>query len=552
MRPHPWTPKPISTIWLDYVTGEGVNDAGARVKATPGDRRQKPNLTDKLNLAGQLGVERIMFTGEIPKHDPEHGNFRVHWLTVRTPDWTAGQHWISSSWRSVTGRFTHAVTQQKVTLKVAAEWFGDVPLTPAEARQAWQLTEVAIKRADEKATLFLSPTATGTNLWALSLPKNIDPVLVSDDIADELRNTSGQHHVEHLVAGPSFIDHPDVVPLVTPAKTLDTFAYVDGRFMYSAVCRELGIGPAIRLNRAAAYELLETQPYARARYYVRFQVPEAWDHIGLLPMKDPERIDRWIYPNRPGAIGETWADSSEIHVAKNAGWMIDPLEAIQFTTETLGRKASGNPGVVKARPLDTFADRMVRVREAVTQNPGIPPTIRQAVTAALRAILLYTIGGFHSVTRETTHVVESALDIPPGTKWEQVGDVFVYRVPAPKLDERNRQFWHPEFSVQVWGRARARLLSGPAANGMKSGALTLDPRTLLGVYGDALYTSVVPDWSLPTEYGGGDDGKVGRLRLQGVVKGRLTFPDTIERRDRLRVKASKNGIQAALDELVAS
>lgn len=552
MRPQPWSPKPVSTVWLDYVSGEGVNDAGQRVKATPGDRRQKPNLTDKLNLAAQLGVERIMFTGEIPKHDPENHNFRVHWLTVRTPKWTAGQHWISSSWRSVTGRFTHSVTEQKVTVKVAAEWFGDVPLTPAEAREAWLVTSHAIRKADEKATLFLSPTATGTNLWALSLPKNIDPVLVSDDIADELRNTSGQHHVEHLVAGPSFIDHPDVVPLVTPAKTLDTFAYVDGRFMYSAVCRELGIGPAIRLNRQAAYELLETEPYARARYHVRFQVPEGWDHIGLLPVKDPDRIDRWIYPNRPGAVAETWADSSEIHVARNAGWMIDPLEAIKFTTQTVGRKQDGSQGLVKARPLDTFADRMVRVREAVEQNPALTPTVRKAVAAALRAILLYTIGGFHSVTRETTHVVESALDIPPGYKWEQVGDVFVYRVPAPKLDQRNRQFWHPEFSVQVWGRARARLLAGPAANGMKSGALTLDPRTLLGVYGDALYTSVVPDWSLPTEYGGGDDGKVGRLRLQGIVKGRLTFPDTLDRRDKLRAKAAKNGPQAAFEEAIAS
>lgn len=158
MRPQPWSPKPISTLWLDYATGEGVNDAGQRVKATPGDRRQKPNLTDKLNLAGQLGVERIMFTGEIPKHDPpENHSFRVHWLTVRTPKWTAGQHWISSSWRSVTGRFTHEITQQKVTVKVAAEWFGDAPLTPpAEARQAWQVTQHAIKQADEKATLFLS------------------------------------------------------------------------------------------------------------------------------------------------------------------------------------------------------------------------------------------------------------------------------------------------------------------------------------------------------------------------------------------------------------
>ncbi len=377
----------------------------------------------------------------------------MHWLTVRTPKWTAGQHWISSSWRSVTGRFTHEITQQKVTVKVAAEWFGDAPLTPPLRPDRRGRSPSTPSSKPTRRPPSSSPDCHRHEPVALSLPKNIDPVLISDDIAAELRNTSGQHHVEHLVAGPSFINHPDVVPLVTPpAKTLDTFAYVDGRFMYSAVCRELGIGPAIRLNRAAAFELLETNPYARARYYVKFKVPETWDHIGLLPVKDPDRIDRWIYPNRPpGAVAETWADSSEIHVARNAGWTIEPLEAIQFTTETIGRKQDGSQGPVRARPLDTFAERMVRVRESVDRNPGIPPTVRKAVAAALRAILLYTIGGFHSVTRETTHVVESALDIPPGYKWEQVGDVFVYRVPAPKLDERNRQFWHPEFSVQVWG-----------------------------------------------------------------------------------------------------
>ncbi|WP_448812120.1 hypothetical protein [Agromyces bauzanensis] len=491
-----------------------------------------------------------MFTGEVPKHE----DGRKHWLMVRTPGWTAGSHWLGA-WRSVTGRFENALTGQKVTVKMAAEWFGDVELTPNEARQAWLVTESAIKRADERATLFLTPTATGTNLWALSLPKNVDPVHVSTDIADELRNTSGQHHVEHLVAGPDFMDHPDVVPLVVPTKqTIDTFAYVDGRFMYSAVCRELGIGPAIRLNRTAAYELLESNPYARARYYVKFRVPDDWNHIGLLPVKDPNRVDRWIYPNRPGAIAETWADASEVAVARNAGWLIDPLEAIQFTTETLGRKANGTTGLVKVRPLDTFADRMVRVREQVEQRPGVPPVIRRAVAAALRAILLFSIGGFHSVTRESTVVVESALDVPPQfqASVRQHGDVFSYRIPSAKLDDRTRQFYHPEFSVQVWGRARARLLSAPAANGMRAGALALDPSTLLGVYGDALYTTVIPEWSVPVEHGGGDDGKVGRLRLQGVVNGRLTFPDTIERRDRLRAKAAKAGIKAAFPPAVAS
>ncbi len=42
MRPQPWSPKPISTLWLDYATGEGVNDAGQRVKARPATVARSP------------------------------------------------------------------------------------------------------------------------------------------------------------------------------------------------------------------------------------------------------------------------------------------------------------------------------------------------------------------------------------------------------------------------------------------------------------------------------------------------------------------------------
>lgn len=540
MRPQPWSPKPVPTLWMDYVTGHGVTDTGNRVKATPGDRRQNPNLADKLNLAATLGVSRIMFTGEVPKSE---GGKR-HWLLVKTPMWIPGKHWLGA-WQSVTGRFEHAQTQQKLDVKIAAEWFGDLDLTPDEARQAWAITAQALQRADEKATMFLSPTATGANLWALSLPRNVDPVHVEEDIAAELRSTSGQHHVEHLVEGPDLINHDDVLPLVKPTQYLNNFAYVDGRFMYAAVCNELGIGPARRLNRAGAFELLESQPYARARYHVRFTVPQGWNHIGILPVKAPGSASRWIYPNRPGAMHETWADSAEIFVALKHGWLIEPIEAIEFTNVTLGKKANGEIGEVKTRPLDTFAERMIRTRELVVNHPEIPDTVRGAVASALRAIVLQTIGGFHSPGRASTVVVESALDVPPQYQdtLQQHGDVFSYKIPTPSINDRTRQFYHPEFSTQIWGRARARLLSAPAANKHKAGVLTLDPSTVLGVFGDAVYTTEIPAWSLPTEQGGGDDGKVGRLRLQGaLVDGNYKFPVTIDQRDRLRARAEKAGL----------
>ena len=81
--------------------------------------------------------------------------------------------------------------------------------------------------------------------------------------------------------------------------------------MFAGVGRELGIGPAIRLNQAAAYELLEQDPYARARFHVRFRVPQGWNHVGLLGVKHLDVREGWFYPNRPGAVHDTWADGSE-------------------------------------------------------------------------------------------------------------------------------------------------------------------------------------------------------------------------------------------------
>ncbi|MNU01035.1 hypothetical protein D3C72_2443150 [compost metagenome] len=67
---------------------------------------------------------------------------------------------------------------------------------------------------------------------------------------------------------------------------------------------------------------------------------------------------------------------------------------------------------------------------------------------------------------------------------------------------------------------------------------------MLGINGDAIYTSYVPDWAKPVQYGGGDDGKIGRLRLQGVLENVKT-PRTRDERDRLRVRAVRAGTDSA-------
>lgn len=528
-RPKPWTPKEIPTIWVDQATGRGVTQAGAPVRPVIGERRKNPNLTDLLDTAASYGANRIMLTGKRPEPQP---GVR-HWLYVQTPRWVPGDHWINNG--PPTGRFTHESTGFKIEVRTAEEWFDDAPLSPAQAREAWDATAAILRAADERARLFNSPAATGTNLWALSLPRSINPIPVDPDIADEIHANSGQHHYDHLVAGANFSTHDDCLPLIDPArqKKIDQFAYIDGRFMYAGVGRELGIGPARRLNRAAAYELLEQDPYARARYLVRFTVPDTWNHVGILAVKHQRVEEGWFYPNRPGATHDTWADGAEIHVARAFGWQIIPHEAVLFS---------------KARPLDTFTDRMTRARAKVAENRDLHPTIRQAIMAALRSIVLHSIGAFAAGGRDATRVAENAMDVPPQYQRtaQRQGRLWIYTVPSSPTS-RTSSFYHPELAAQVWGRARARVLHGPSALGNgTAGALTLDPATLIGIQGDALFSTALPNWSLPVSAGGGDDGKTGRLRLQGYVRGSFQTPETLKQRASLKARAERAGIVEAL------
>ena len=166
-------------------------------------------------------MDRIFFTGKTPVATPG----KRHWLLVQTPGWIDGGHNLGSP---ATGRFEHRQTGKRMLVQFVSGWFGDAPLSPDQARLAWQATEGIIGAHFRGAKLMDSPTATGANLWALTLPKNLEPYPLTEDIAEELHRTSGQHHVEHLVAGSSSDTHPDCIPLHDPAKTpkIDGFAYV--------------------------------------------------------------------------------------------------------------------------------------------------------------------------------------------------------------------------------------------------------------------------------------------------------------------------------------
>ncbi|NAZ78222.1 hypothetical protein GTQ99_22840, partial [Kineococcus sp. T13] len=426
MRPVPWRVRPVPTVWLDFTTGVGVTDSGARVTPRLTGRRKRPALVDLLDTAHNLSAERIMLTGKLPAAEPG----QPHWLIAETPSWTSPGHWLSTP---PTGRFTHEVTGRALEVRTAAEWF-PVAADPAagfgpdQARQAWVLTTEAVKGVEDME-LLKSPAATGAQLWARSLPRTVDPEPLPEDVAELLHRTSGQHRIEHLTTGPAACACGACRPLVDLERSpRGGFAYVDGRFMYASLCRELGSGPVTRLTAQQGQELLESDPYARARYRVRFRVPEWWDHVGVLPVAHEEVSAGWHYPNVPGARGETWADGVEVKIAYDAGWDVQVLEGLRFT---------------KGRLLDTWADRLKRARERLAADAAadggadagarVDPLVRSAAVAAVRAILIQGIGAFASRGRETTRVAWSAREVPAEAAATVVrhGEAFVYRLPVP-------------------------------------------------------------------------------------------------------------------------
>lgn len=554
----PYRFRVVPTYFVDPSTGVGVNSDGAIVKARIGGRRKHPDLNDLLETAWHEGAERVFVCGT-PTPTPAGGR---HWLMAETPDWKADAkrgHYIRGE-RAPVGRFERRADHYKVQVHTADEWFGTMAIPPTVAREALDLVrsllrDKAIKgKARERGFdhLGLSPTATGQQLWVATLPENFEMTHLPDEMAQIFRATSGQHRVEHLVAGEGACDCGDCVPMIT-AKQIDRFTYVDGRFMYASLCRELGVAGGVWLKGDEATELLARDPYTRGRFLIEFTVPDGWDHLGLAPVPYKEG---WHYPNRPGSTHRAWVDAQEIDLMLRWFGSWDHVKVL----EGIGLSKVLPDGRTAARPLDNFAAAIIRARAAAA-DLDVDEVTRSAVSGALRAILLTTIGGFHSLGRDATVIVDSWDEVPEEFKpdAQQFGDKLVYTRPFDAASPGLQRFFHPEWSAQIWARERARVLDGPTAKWVaptgsvrdRWGALYLPPDSLIGINGDAVYTTEIPQAVLPDALGGGDDGREGRLRLKGIVTGPLKPPATITARNRLREMAELAGVPEGVEATIA-
>lgn len=254
----------------------------------------------------------------------------------------------------------------------------------------------------------------------------------------------------------------------------------------------------------------------------------------------------WHWPNRPGATFTTWVDARELRLAAEWGWMFTVLEGIRFT---------------KTNSLQFLSNTVTKMLELTDQLTfdGHPasPQLKQVVASAIRHMYRIGIGAFSRRARLTTRFAVSMSDVPAhavGPADRGPGGGFIYRLPTAS-NATDSDTWHPEIAARVWATSRvavldtptAKLTRGRRAGQNRFGALEIPPEELIGITGDAIYTTTAQDWMLPTDHGGGDDGRTGRIRLKGWLPGPLPAPPDIATRQRLSRQAEQHGIAELLE-----
>lgn len=496
---------PAPHAWVDPVTGVTVKQSGGRY-TTRNRRGGVPTLTAHLAAAQDARIGRLFVCGAIPES----------W-TNRQPskDWAISKrgHFIDSADPRLS--FTNARTGWSVEIRTAAVWFGG-PVDPNTACSAWVLLLWLLAQAFDKDTtapvLLATPASSGRQMLAALRGDWPDPV--PDDISELIRSTSPQHRIE--VVGTCYGGCDQHRP--QRAEPATAVACLDARFAYASMVRELGVGVVGQLTGQQAHALADANPYARARFDVTFKVPDGWSKPGLLMVKHPDG-QHWHTPSLPGVAARTWADAAEVALARSNGWPVIFHEGLTFG------KALGNP-------LDRWAARLVKVWAELRGHEGEPAAL---AAAAVRNIVLHTLGGFHSAGRESAHLAPSPLHVPQlVTARRDNPDGTVTYYTREKVTGSAAAFMRPELTSQIWARAHVRL----ATNRQRAGYLHLPD--VWAMQGDALY---VPTASIPgdllTDLRHDQRNIPGRYRVKGEAlatdRHPLVRPGTVAELAALRV-----------------
>lgn len=453
------------------------------------DYRQRPTawvnapgatLDSLLADALRARTERVMLCGAVDRDLLDRLAF-----TAPPSGWYVADsgHYLASV-ESATLRFVHTESHHHVDLVSAGAWFGQRPARVCADAAEYLSRELSHRfhgggGSNLGLPMLATPAAQGRDLILRSLPRDLSVPTLSHEDREWWQSVTTQGRWELL-------------PNAANGGELAELAVFDQRFAYAGHCWDLGIGP-VRYDSGDTIERA-----CRGMYDVTWRVPHSWDHVGLAPVKAGDGAT-WRWPNRPGEQHRTWLDGAEADLIARHGWI-----------EQIHRRAL----LAQARPLDTWAKRLVGCRDRLAslyQQSGDDAV--KAAGDALRMVLLASIGALHGRSHAVTRSVTAsrASEIPPDARdVRQADGVLIWREDQPPAWEA---MCHPEWTGQIWARARRRVLTHPHGRG----ALHVDRSSLVAVRGDAIYLDHDPGWQ--------PAGRVGELRKIDHVAGPLDYPN---------------------------
>lgn len=346
---------------------------------------------------------------------------------------------------------------REVELRRASSWFGP-EASPDDCAGAVRHVRHAVGKVG--ARVKATPAHTGlAMLSAIHLASGHVYEPMTGDVQTALRSTSGQGRFELFPRA---------------AKRGRTLVKVDARFQYAALCSasELPVGDPDEVRG-------EPDEFARGWVEVEFAVPRDGPPIGLLGVYEG---GHWSYPTT--GKHRTWCALAEVQLARRHGYKVRTLRGYVWRH--------------KARALARWSNHLTRERERVS-GLSVPTGERDAARAALRSILVQTVGMMHGRDARSTGTVDTPQEIPDdASAIRRLSDGrWTFETSRPALNRIADS--HPEWTVQLYALARVRLAT----------QLLRQPATkLVGCALDAYYVAGEPALD-------DDDGRTGRFRTAG-------------------------------------
>lgn len=336
-----------------------------------------------------------------------------------------------------------------------------------ELEKSFQPRSVTAERAEKfLIPLLATPSQMGADLLKRSLPYEQVYEPLPEDTALTILQELGQGRIETFYHGQDEVEQ--------------VYAY-DGRWMYASCLRHVPVGPVLHDDEAAIL------PYVPGFYRVEVSIPREWQHIGLLPMRNPTgSSQKFSYPRQGGQVFESWCTSSELSLALKEGWQVQVRERILWPQTH-----------VLPEPLKLWGERLIALR--MEKAPTYAEPLRSILQAAVRNILLHTAGGFHRVTREFDGYTSDVTAIPAtATSFELLPDGEIWRyTQADRLSPLQQMLSQPHWAATIWGAARKKLAAQ---------ALQIPYADLMALRVDAVWTVREMFWK--------DTGKIGVFRRE--------------------------------------